>query len=52
MVAIVTDDCFDLEEFRIILARPATGLRLSGLFVRICAALDSTENLQARKSRT
>jgi fatty-acyl-CoA synthase len=48
MVAIVTDDCFDLEEFRDHLARRLPAYACPA-FVRICAALDSTETFKQKK---
>jgi fatty-acyl-CoA synthase len=48
MVAIVTDDRFDLEEFRDHLARRLPAYA-SPAFVRICAALDSTETFKQKK---
>jgi fatty-acyl-CoA synthase len=48
MVAIVTDDRFDLEEFRDHLARRLPAYACPA-FVRICAALDSTETFKQKK---
>jgi fatty-acyl-CoA synthase len=48
MVAIVTDDRFDLEEFRDHLARRLPSYACP-VFVRICAALDSTETFKLKK---
>jgi fatty-acyl-CoA synthase len=48
MVAIVTDDRFDLEEFRDHLARRLPAYACPA-FVRICAELDSTETFKQKK---
>jgi fatty-acyl-CoA synthase len=48
MVAIVTDDRFDVEEFRDHLARRLPSYACP-VFVRICAALDSTETFKLKK---
>jgi fatty-acyl-CoA synthase len=48
MVAIVTDDRFDLGEFRDHLARRLPAYACP-VFVRICAALDSTETFKQKK---
>ena len=48
MVAIVIDDRFDLEEFRDHLARRLPAYACPA-FVRICAALDSTETFKQKK---
>src|ERR1700694_5112773 len=48
MVAIVTDDRFDLEEFSDHLARRLPAYACPA-FVRVCAALDSTETFKQKK---
>jgi fatty-acyl-CoA synthase len=48
MVAIVTDDRFDLKEFKDHLARRLPAYACPA-FVRICAALDSTETFKQKK---
>jgi len=48
MVAIVTDDRFDLGEFRDHLARRLPAYACPA-FVRLCAALDSTETFKQKK---